>query len=183
MATPPVHGQEDAAKQHIKIGTRLPEGKFQIFQEGSESPTDIESSKVFSGKKAVIFGVPGAFTSVCSEKHLPEYNMKADELRAGGVDVIACLSVNDAYVMREWAKAAGVDPKKVMMLADGEAAYVRSIGLSQKMPGMGDRAVRFSAFVDDMVVKHINIEEQGGSSYKVSGPDHMLGDLKGMPKA
>lgn len=175
-----VHGSESGpASGHIKVGANLPsDAKFQIFEEGADAPTDVALPKLFAGKKAVIFGLPGAYTSVCSSKHVPEYNKKAQELFSKGVDVLACISVNDAYVMREWAKSLGVDPKTVMMLADGDASFTKAIGLSQNMPGMGDRSLRYSAFVEDLQVKHLNIEEPGGKSYKVSGPDHMLADLE-----
>lgn len=174
----PVHGTEEAAKQHIKVGAPLPnDAKFQVIEEDGKMPVDVPISKVLAGKKAVIFGLPGAFTSVCSSKHVPQYNAKADELKSKGVDVIACISVNDAFVMREWAKNLGVDPSKVAMLADGDASFTKAIGLAQTMPGMGERSLRYSAYVDNLVVKHLNIEEPGGGSYKVSGPDHMLEDL------
>lgn len=181
-SVPPVHGTEEAAKQHIKVGATLPsDAKFQIMEGGK--PVDFPISKALAGKKAVIFGLPGAFTSVCSSKHVPEYNAKADALKAAGVEVIACISVNDAFVMEEWAKALKVDTNKVLMLADGDCAFTKAIGLSQTMPGLGERSLRYSAFVDNMVVKHLNIEEPGGGSYKVSGPDHMLKELPALTKA
>lgn len=171
---PPVHGTEAAAKQHIKVGTKLPSDvKFGVFKSGSDKPSMVDITNVLGGKKAVIFGTPGAFSSVCS-KHLPEYNAKASELKSKGVDVIACVSVNDAFAMRDWAQRLNIDPENVVMLADGDANFVKSIGLSQELPGMGVRAMRFSAYVDNMEVKHINIEEAGDSAYRVSGPDHMM---------
>lgn len=175
-------GQDRASapKSQINVGDRLPETQFQVLPEGEKMPQDISSSCLSKGK-VVAFGLPGAFTSVCSSKQVPEYKKKAAELKAAGVETIACLSVNDAFVMADWAKHLGVDTKnEVMMLADGEGKFHKAAGLSQFLPGLGDRARRYSMYLEDGVIKVFNLEEPGGMSYKVSGPDHMLNDLKNL---
>eukprot|EP00877_Chromochloris_zofingiensis_P004581 jgi/Chrzof1/14123/Cz08g25270.t1 len=161
--------------QQVKVGDKVPtDFEFLILDEGASDPRPVSLSKLVSGKKAVLFGLPGAFTSVCSSKHVPEYNKKKAELQQEGVDVVACLSVNDPWVMREWAKSLNVDPSNICMLADGEGKWHQQVGLLQHMPGLGMRSLRYSMLVEDGVVKILNIEESGGKSYKYSGPDGML---------
>jgi peroxiredoxin len=160
----------------IKVGDRLPEGQLQEFidveTEGCPlGPNTFSVGDLTKGKKIVIFGLPGAFTPTCSAKHVPGYVEKYDALKAKGVDEIWCVSVNDAFVMGAW----GRDQKtgsKVRMMADGAGEYTRKLGLEVDLPGMGLRCRRFSMFVDNGVVKSLNLEEP--RKFEVSDADTML---------
>jgi peroxiredoxin len=156
----------------IKVGDKMPEGTLMTMT--AEGPKPVSSSELFSGKKVVLFGLPGAFTPTCSAKHLPGYIEKAADLKAKGVDTIACMSVNDAFVMGAWGKDQGAGDT-VMMLADGSADYAKAMGLELDLTarGMGMRATRFSLLVDDGVVKAINIEETPGEA-TMTGAENML---------
>lgn len=141
----------------IKVGDKLPNAT--LFRVGSDGIESFEADEFFAGRKVVVFGLPGAFTPTCTAQHLPGYIKRADEFTAKGV-AIACLSVNDAWVMKAWAKdqdAAG----KVEMLADGNAEFTRAIGLDADMSarGYGTRCRRFAMIVDDGVVRTLGIEE------------------------
>src|SRR5690606_10294486 len=122
----------------------------------------LSTDALFTGKKVVLFSVPGAFTPTCSAKHLPGYVQKADELKRRGVDTIACMAVNDVFVMSAWGKSSDADGK-VLMLADGNGEYVRALGLELDASkfGMGQRGKRFSMIVEDGVVKQLNVEPPG----------------------
>ncbi|RIA93748.1 redoxin domain-containing protein [Glomus cerebriforme] len=164
----------------IKVGDRIPDDLyFGVLNEGEELPHKVTTKDIFSGKKVVLFGIPGAYTSLCSSKHLPQFVDKSDALKAKGVDTIACTAVNDPYVLREWAISRN-NHGKVLMLGDGEASFHGELGLLQKIPLFGERGVRYSMYVDNGVIKVLNIEEPGPLSYKVSGPDHMLQDLQNL---
>jgi len=156
----------------IKVGDKMPEGTMMTMT--GEGPKPVSSSELFGGKKVVFFGLPGAFTPTCSAKHLPGFIEKAGELKSKGVDTIACMSVNDAFVMGAWGKDQGAGDK-VMMLADGSADYAKAMGLELDLTarGMGMRATRFSLLVDDGVVKAVNIEESPGEAVQ-SGAETML---------
>ncbi len=156
----------------IKVGDRLPDAKLGMMVDGSPGGVSIE--EITKGKKVALFALPGAFTPTCSAKHLPGYKEKADELRAKGVDSIACISVNDVFVMGAWGKDQGVGDD-VMMLADGEAKFTTALGLEFTIPGLGVRSQRYSMIVDDGVVTHLNVEDAG--EFKVSTVEHMLGQL------
>lgn len=165
----------------IKVGDKLPAGTLQEFfaveKNGcSIGPNAVTIEALTSGKKVVLFGLPGAFTPTCSAKHVPSYLQHYAELKAKGVDSIACMSVNDAFVMGAWGKELGADDK-VHMLADGSAAYTKALGLELDLTarGMGVRCQRFSMLVDNGVVKTLNIEE--GGKFEVSGADTMLKQL------
>jgi peroxiredoxin len=142
----------------------------------AEGPQPVETDSFFAGRKVAIFSVPGAFTPTCSARHLPSFVDKADELKAKGVDEIACTAVNDAFVMSAWAQSAGA-ADTVTMLADGNGQFADALGLSADMGkyGMGKRGLRWSALVEDGVVRQLNLEEPGG--YNVSGAEYMLGQL------
>jgi peroxiredoxin len=165
----------------IKVGDRLPAGTLQEFFEVEKNgcsigPNPVSIEDLTRGKKVVLFGLPGAFTPTCSAKHVPGYVANYDKLKAKGVDTIACMSVNDAFVMGAWArdqKAAG----KVRMLADGSAEYTRKLGLEMDLNarGMGMRCQRFSMLVDDGVVKALNVEAPG--KFEVSNAETMLQQL------
>ena len=157
----------------INVGDKLPDVK--LVKATAEGPEQVQSSDYFAGRKVALFSVPGAFTPTCSAKHLPGYVDKADELKAKGVDEIACTAVNDAFVMGAWKDANSADT--VTMLADGNADFAQALGLTMdgKGFGMGTRGQRFSMIVDDGVVKELNVEEPG--DFKVSSAEHMLAQL------
>ncbi|MBI1234426.1 MAG: redoxin family protein [Alphaproteobacteria bacterium] len=158
----------------ISTGDRLPDATFTVMT--SDGPAKMTTSDVFAGKKVALFAVPGAFTPTCSAKHLPGYVEKAAELRAKGVDAIACTSVNDVFVMGAWGKDQGVG-EDVIMLADGNGDFAQATGLVMDGSGfgMGKRSQRYSMIVKDGVVSELNIEEPG--DFKVSSADFMLGQL------
>jgi peroxiredoxin len=149
--------------------------KFNYFDaEGNMQETTV--GNLTKGKKVVLFAVPGAFTPTCSLKHLPGFIEKADELKARGVDTIACVSVNDAFVMDAWGKSVGADGK-VLMLADGSALFARAIGaeLDLNDKGLGLRSRRYAMLTDDGTVKVVNMEE--GGAFTVSSADDILAAL------
>jgi len=165
----------------IKVGDKIPGGTLQEFydveKEGcSLGPNPVKMEDFTKGKKVVLFGLPGAFTPTCSAKHVPSYVTNYDKLRAKGVDAIACMSVNDAFVMGAWARDQKTDDK-VRMLADGSAAYTKELGLENDLSGrgLGLRCQRFSMLIDDGVVKVLNVEAPG--KYEVSGAETMLQQL------
>lgn len=155
----------------IKVGDRVPEGTFQIMtSEGAKPKTTAE---IFPGKRVVLFGVPGAFTPTCSRNHLPGFIAKADEFFAKGVDAIAVTAVNDIHVMGAWAKA---NPGKVEFLSDGNGTFVTAMGLhydaTERLMGPV-RSRRYAMFVDDAIVKVLNVEEVT-SKAEVSSADNLL---------
>jgi len=165
----------------IKVGDRLPAGTLQEFYDVAKDgcaigPNPVSIESLTRGKKVVLFGLPGAFTQTCSAKHVPSYLAVYDKLKAKGVDTIACMSFNDAFVMGAWGRDQRADGK-VRMLADGSADYTKALGLELDLTarGMGVRCQRFSMLVDDGVVKTLNIE--GPGKFEVSGGDTMLAQL------
>jgi peroxiredoxin len=140
----------------------------------ADGPKEITTDELFGGKKVALFAVPGAFTPACSQRHLPGYVEKAAELKAKGVDTIACVAVNDAFVMNAWGKSQNV-ADKVMMLADGSGEFAKALGLELDMRarGLGVRSQRYSMLVDNGTVKTLNIEAQPGQ-VEASGADAML---------
>jgi len=143
---------------------------------GADGPGPLSAGDIFAGKTVALFSVPGAFTPTCSAKHLPGFVESADKLKAKGVDTIACISVNDVFVMSAWGKAQGVEDK-VLMLADGNGEFTQAVGLNFDASGfgMGQRAQRYSMVVKDGAVTHLNIE--GPGEYKVSTAQFMLDQL------
>ena len=152
----------------------MPEGV--LMQMTENGPAPVPTNELFAGKKVALFAVPGAFTPTCSAKHLPSFVQNAEALKAKGVDVIACMAVNDVFVMDAWGKAQEVGDK-VMMLADGNGDYTRALGLELDASGfgMGGRSQRFSIIVDDGVVSALNVEE--GGAFEVSDAETMLRQL------
>lgn len=157
----------------ISVGDRLPD--VTLVKATEDGPEKVQSSDYFAGKKVALFSVPGAFTPTCSAKHLPGFVDKAGELRAKGVDEIACTAVNDAFVMGAWNKSSG--SSDVTMLADGNGDFAQSLGLTMDGSGfgLGKRGQRFSMIVEDGVVKELNVEQPG--DFRVSSAEHMLGQL------
>jgi peroxiredoxin len=152
----------------------MPSGKFTVM--GSNGPEPLSTDDLFGGKKVVLFSVPGAFTPTCSAKHLPGYVQQAQALKGKGVDEVACLAVNDVFVMSAWGKSAGADGK-VLMLADGNGEYAKALGLELDASGfgMGKRSKRFSVIVDNGVVKQLNIEPAG--EFGISSAESALSQL------
>jgi peroxiredoxin len=158
----------------IKVGDKVPATKLKT--KTPEGVKDLTTDELFNGKKVVVFGLPGAFTPTCSAKHLPGYVEHAAAIRAKGVDTIACLSVNDAFVMDAWGKDQKVG-NDVLMLADGNAELAKALGLEMDGTGygMGTRVKRFSMVVEDGVVKSLNVEKPG--AFEVSDAGSMLKQL------
>ncbi len=155
----------------IKAGDKVPAAKLQ--HKTKDGVQTISTDELFKGKKVVVFALPGAFTPTCSAKHLPGFVEKAAELRAKGVDAVACLSVNDAFVMSAWGKQQNADGK-VQMLADGNGDFTRAVGLEMDGSGygLGKRSQRYAMIVQDGVVKALNVEKPGG--FEVSSADAVL---------
>jgi peroxiredoxin len=148
----------------IAAGQKIP--SVTIKQATPEGAAEVDPAQLFAGKKVVMFSLPGAFTPTCSQKHLPGYVKELAQLKAKGVDIVACLSVNDAFVMKAWAEqhdALG----KIVMLADGAAAFTKALGIDFEIPGMGVRAKRALFTIDNGVVKTVDVEAPG--KFEVSG--------------
>jgi peroxiredoxin len=158
----------------IKAGERMPAGTLKRMTK--EGPKDLPTDELFKGKLVVLFSVPGAFTPTCDAKHLPGFVQLADQIRAKGVDTLACMAVNDVFVMNAWGKASGVGDK-ILMLADGNGEYARALGLEldAKGYGMGTRGQRFAIIARDGVATHVNVEAPG--QFKVSAAEYVLGQL------
>jgi len=158
----------------IKAGDRMPSGKLKMMTQ--EGPKDVSTDELFKGKKVVLFSVPGAFTPTCDAKHLPGFVQLADQIHAKGVDTIACMAVNDVFVMNAWGKASSVGDK-ILMLADGNGDYAKALGLEldAKGYGMGTRGQRFAVVVQDGTAKAVEIEQPG--QFKVSAAEHILSKL------
>ena len=156
----------------ISVGEKIPEATLNTLKDGVQA---IDTHELFDGRKVLLFAVPGAFTPTCSAKHLPGYVEKMAEFEKRGVDV-ACLSVNDAFVMGAWAKDQHV-PDSVHMLADGNGVFTKAMGLELDATpfGMGLRAKRFAMVVDDGVVKQLHVEAPG--EFRVSSAEHVLAEL------
>jgi peroxiredoxin len=158
----------------IKVGDKLPDAK--LTQATAEGPKPVTTDDIFKGKKVALFAVPGAFTPTCSAKHLPGFKQLASQIKGKGVDTIACISVNDAFVMRAWAEDQAIGDD-IVMLADGGADFARALGLEFDAAkfGMGVRSQRYSMIVDDGVVKALNVEAAG--EFRVSAADYLLAQL------
>ncbi len=157
----------------IQIGDRLPEATVNTLNNGVQS---LSTKDIFAGKNVVLFGLPGAFTPTCSAKHLPGFVEHLDALKAKGIDSVACLSVNDAFVMGAWGKHQSV-PDEVLLLADGNASFTKALGLELDASGfgMGLRCKRFALVARDGVVSHLFVEAPG--EFKVSSAEHVLSQL------
>jgi peroxiredoxin len=155
----------------INVGDRIPQTT--LMRATSEGPEPVNSEDYFRGRRVALFSVPGAFTPTCSAKHLPGFIEKAEDLKAKGVDEIACTAVNDAFVMGAWGQSSGAEDK-VTMLSDGNGEFAQGLGLTMdgSKYGMGTRGQRFSMIVNDGVVEQLNVEEPG--AFNVSSADYML---------
>ncbi|MFT3989390.1 peroxiredoxin [Aestuariivirga sp.] len=158
----------------IKPGDKLPAVDFNVMT--ADGAQKLSTDVIFGGRKVVLFGVPGAFTSTCTNSHLPSFLRSLDAIKAKGVDTVACTAVNDIAVMTAWAKSVGSDDK-IMMLADGNGDFARAVGLNVdlKAHGMGERSRRYSMIVENGVVKTVNVEDKPGVN--VSGAATILEQL------
>lgn len=158
----------------IQPGEKLPSAT--LVKATAEGPDAVQTDQFFAGRKVALFAVPGAFTPTCSARHLPGFIDHLDDLKAKGVDEVACTAVNDPFVMAAWAKQTGAEGK-VTMLSDGNGIFAQALGLEfdgAKL-GMGTRSKRYSMIVDDGVVKELNVEQPG--EFQVSSADYMLSQL------
>ena len=158
----------------IQVGDRLPDVPLAIA--GADGPQQTSSGEYFGGKKVALFAVPGAFTPTCSARHLPSYVEKAKDLKDAGIDEIACISVNDAFVMSAWGTRDGSED--ITMLADGNGEFADATGLVMDGAkfGMGKRSQRYSMIVNDGVVEQLNVE--GPGEYRASSAEYMLDQLQ-----
>jgi peroxiredoxin len=158
----------------IAVGDKIPD--VELRRMGKREPETLRSFDVLGHGKVVLFGLPGAFTPTCSDFHLPGFIVRAEDLRAKGVDLIACVSVNDAYVMGAWGAAQGAGDA-VMMLGDGNGEFARALGLDadRSAAGLGMRSKRFAMVLEDGVVTYLGVETEPGVS--VSGADAVLAAL------
>lgn len=158
----------------IKVGDTMPAGTFKVMTK--DGPQNLTSDQLFKGKTVVLFSVPGAFTPTCDAKHLPGFVEQAGAFKSKGVDTIACMAVNDVFVMNAWGKASNVGDR-VQMLADGNGEYARALGLEMDATGygMGKRGKRFAILAKDGVVRSIDVEAPG--EFKVSSAEHVLSQL------
>ena len=158
----------------VKVGDKVPQGIFTVMK--ADGPGGLTADELFAGKKVVLFSVPGAFTPTCSKEHLPGFVQQAGAIKAKGVDTVACLAVNDAFVMDAWGKSAAAGGK-VLMLADGNGEYTKALGLELDASGfgMGTRGQRFAMVVEDGVIAQLFVEEP--MQFKVSSAEAVLADL------
>ena len=158
----------------IKVGDKLP--SVTITLATAEGPKPVSSDEFFAGKTVALFALPGAFTPTCSAKHLPGFVEKAAELKAKGVDAIACVSVNDVFVMKAWGADQGVGDD-ILMLADGNGDFTKAVGLELDGSkfGMGKLSQRYSVIVKDGVITELNVEQ--GGEFKVSSAEYLLAQL------
>ena len=157
----------------IAVGDQIPDSNLVVMSESGPEP--VSSSEFFAGRKVVLFSVPGAFTPTCSAKHLPGFVDLADQIAAKGVDAIACMAVNDAFVMDAWGKSAGAEG--IVMLADGNGEFTQALGLEMDASpfGMGKRSQRFALVANDGVVSQLMVE--GPGEFKVSSAEYVLSQL------
>lgn len=159
----------------IQIGDRIPSAT--LSTPTADGPKPITTAEIFGGKTVALFAVPGAFTPTCSARHLPGFTDNLDAIKGKGVDTVACISVNDAFVMAAWADSQGVKTDQILMLADGNGDLTRELGLVLDAQGfgMGQRSQRYSMLVTDGVVTQLNIEQ--GGEFRVSSAEHLLAQL------
>ncbi|MEZ5775570.1 MAG: peroxiredoxin [Hyphomicrobiaceae bacterium] len=156
----------------IAVGERLPDQTFKIMKGGQ--PADVRTSAIFAGRTVALFAVPGAYTPTCHLKHLPGFLANVDAFKQKGVDEVACTSVNDIFVLTQWAKDTGSDGR-ILMLADGGGAFAKAIGMDLDLGafGLGLRSKRYAMLVKDGVVAALNIEENAGVA-DVSSAERLL---------
>ena len=158
----------------IQVGDKIP--SVTLHHKTDEGVAEITTEEIFNGKKVALFALPGAFTPTCSAAHLPGYVVKADDLKDKGIDLIVCLSVNDAHVMKAWGEQQNVEDR-IMMIADGSGHFTRAVGLEldRSSAGMGIRSQRYAMIVNDGVVELLNVEAP--MKFEVSDAKTLLGSL------
>ena len=156
----------------IQVGDTLPQAVLQVYRDG---PSAVSTDEIFGGKTVLLFAVPGAFTPTCSARHLPGYVERMAEFKAKGVDTVACMAVNDAFVMHAWGKNSNA-PDEMLLIADGNAEFSKALGLEMDASkfGMGLRSKRFALIAKDRVVTHLFVEAPG--EFKVSAADYVLAE-------
>jgi peroxiredoxin len=159
----------------IEVGDRLPEGSFRMKQD-DDSVKQVPASEFFKSQRVVLVGVPGAFTSTCHNAHVPQFIANLKEIKAKGVDRIVVMAVNDHHVMKAWSESLGARGK-IDFVSDGDGDYARALGLATPMAGMGTRVRRFSALIDDGVVKTLNFEPEGGKGIQMTGAATILAQI------
>lgn len=154
----------------VQVGDSIPDVTMKIM--GDQGPQDISTADIFSGKKVVLFAVPGAFTPTCSAAHLPGYVANADKIKAAGVDSIVCLSVNDAFVMDAWGK--GQNAEEIMMVGDGNGEFTKAMGVEMDGSGfgLGTRSIRYSLIAEDGKITALNLEQ--GGAFEVSSAEAIM---------
>jgi peroxiredoxin len=157
----------------IKVGDPIPQSTLSVMTESGPAP--LTTDELFRGKRVVLFAVPGAFTPTCSARHLPGFVEQADAILAKGVDTIACMAVNDVFVMHAWGKSAHAD--RIRMLADGNGDFTRALGLEMDASGfgMGQRSQRFALIADDGLVTDLFVEQPG--EFRVSSAEYVVSKL------
>jgi peroxiredoxin len=160
----------------IEVGDRLPVATF--LEKGPDGIVPVEAGDLFAGRRVVLFGLPGAFTGMCSARHVPSFIRVADRLREKGVEAIVCVSVNDPHVMAAWSEATGAGAAGIRMLADADGAFARAIGLEFSVPAAGlfGRSKRYSLLAEDGVVRVLNLETSR-TDCELSGGETMLGQV------
>lgn len=159
----------------IQIGDRIPDAT--LAQATAEGPKPVNTADIFAGKTVALFAVPGAFTPTCSARHLPGFKDHLSDIKGKGVDTVACISVNDAFVMKAWADSQDITDDSIVMLADGNGELTKALGLVLDGSGfgLGERSQRYSMLVKDGVVTQLNIEQ--GGEFKVSSAEHLIAQL------
>lgn len=157
----------------ISVGTKLPDVQVQVM--GQNGPEAIALSKKLTGRKVVIFGLPGAYTGTCTTAHVPSFIRTREKLAAKGVDEVICLSVNDAFVMKAWGDSTGANDAGITMVADVDSSFTKAIGMNFTVPPIGffDRSKRYALYAEDGVVKVLHAEENAGQC-DISGGEAML---------
>ncbi len=160
----------------IKAGDRLPDAE--LLRLGDSGPETVQLNDLTSGRKVAIFGVPGAFTPTCSDQHVPSFVANMEKLKAGGIEEVICISVNDPFVMKAWGESTGATAAGIVMLADADAGFTKSAGLDFSIAGAGffDRSSRFSMLADDGVVTAVNVEDAPGECGVTRG-DEILNQI------
>jgi peroxiredoxin len=159
----------------VQVGDRIPDGKFRVKQE-DDSLREVPTAELFGGQRVVFVGVPGAFTSTCHNAHIPQFVTNAREIKAKGIDRIVVMAVNDHHVMKAWSESLG-GKGKIDFVSDGDGDYARALGLATPMSNMGTRVRRFSALVEDGVIKTLNLEPEGGKGIQATGAATILSQV------
>lgn len=159
----------------VQVGDRIPDGSFRVKQD-DDTVKQVPASELFGGQRVVFVGVPGAFTSTCHNAHIPQFVTNAKEIKAKGIDRIVVMAVNDHHVMKTWSESLG-GKGRIDFVSDGDGDYAEALGLAIMIPGMGKRVRRFSALVEDGIIKTLNFEPEGGKGIQATGAATILGQI------